>query len=113
MSDNDEEELRNAIDKYINAIQAERRAVDQGDSTKTDQGDSTNADQGDSTNADQGDRELLGARDLEALTGTKAATWRYWASIGQGPASFKLGRRRVWKKSIVREWLAEQENRAR
>ena len=55
------------------------------------------------------DREIVGARDLEKLTGTKASTWRYWASIGTGPASFKLGRRRVWKKSTVLEWLAEQE----
>jgi prophage regulatory protein len=55
------------------------------------------------------DREIVGALDLEKLTGTKASTWRYWASIGTGPASFKLGRRRVWKKSIVLEWLAEQE----
>jgi prophage regulatory protein len=55
------------------------------------------------------DRELVGALDLEKLTGTKASTWRYWASIGTGPASFKLGRRRVWKKSVVLEWLTEQE----
>lgn len=55
------------------------------------------------------DREIVGALDLEKLTGTKASTWRYWASIGTGPASFKLGRRRVWKKSTVLEWLAEQE----
>jgi hypothetical protein len=55
------------------------------------------------------DREIVGALDLEKLTGTKASTWRYWASIGTGPASFKLGRRRVWKKSIVLEWLAKQE----
>nr|WP_157681543.1 helix-turn-helix domain-containing protein [Mycobacterium sp. JS623] len=55
----------------------------------------------------------MGAKDLEALTGTKASTWRYWANIGEGPASFKLGRRRVWKMSVVREWLAEQEKRAR
>jgi hypothetical protein len=87
MYDNDEEELRQAIDKYTNAIRAERRAVDQGDSAEVDQGDSTMS--------DHGDRELLGARDLEALTGTKASTWRYWASIGEGPASFKLGRRRA------------------
>ena len=53
--------------------------------------------------------EYLGSLDLEALTGTKASTWRYWANIGRGPASFKLGRRRVWKKSTVLEWLAEQE----
>jgi predicted DNA-binding transcriptional regulator AlpA len=98
MSDNDEEELRKALDKYNNAIRAESRAVDQGDSTKTDQGDR---------------RILLGTRDLEELTGTKASTWRYWASIGEGPESFLLGRRRVWRKSIVLEWLAEQEKRAR
>jgi predicted DNA-binding transcriptional regulator AlpA len=105
MSDNDVEELRNAIDKYINAIGAELRAVYQEDSTKTDRGDSTNA--------DHGDKELLGAKDLEALTGTKAGTWRYWANIGEGPASFKLGRRRVWKKSVIEQWLAEQEEKAR
>ena len=97
MSDNDEEELRKALDKYFNAIRSERRAADQGDRTEV----------------DQVDKELLGPGDLEALTGTKASTWRYWASIGDGPASFKLGKRRVWKKSIVREWLVEQENRAR
>jgi prophage regulatory protein len=53
--------------------------------------------------------DYLGALDLQELTGTKASTWRYWASIGTGPASFKLGRRRVWKKSVVLAWLAEQE----
>jgi prophage regulatory protein len=105
MSDNDVEELLNAIDKHTNAIRAELRAVDQGDSTTTDPGDSAKT--------DQVDKEFLGTRDLEALTGTKAGTWRYWASIGQGPASFKLGRRQVWKMSVVREWLAEQEKKAR
>ncbi|HUE60431.1 MAG TPA: hypothetical protein VMO88_12695 [Acidimicrobiales bacterium] len=55
------------------------------------------------------EREIVSARELEQLTGTKASTWRYWASIGQGPPSFKLGRRRVWKKSSVLTWLAEQE----
>ena len=37
------------------------------------------------------DEIFLGALDLEKLTKTKASTWRYWASIGSGPASFKLG----------------------
>lgn len=53
--------------------------------------------------------EYLDSLDLEKLTGTKASTWRYWAMIGQGPASFKLGRRRVWKRSTVLAWLATQE----
>ena len=52
--------------------------------------------------------QFLGSTHLELITGTKASTWRYWASIGQGPASFKLGRRRVWKKSDVESWLAQQ-----
>jgi prophage regulatory protein len=56
--------------------------------------------------------EYLSALDLEKWTGTKASTWRYWASIGQGPASFKLGKRRVWKRSAVLAWLADQEKAA-
>lgn len=49
------------------------------------------------------------AVDLEQFTGTPASTWRYWAHIGSGPASFKLGRRRVWKRSTVLAWLESQE----
>jgi prophage regulatory protein len=55
------------------------------------------------------DSEYLDSQDLEYLTGTKASTWRYWAMLGEGPVSFKLGRRRVWKKASVLAWLAEQE----
>jgi predicted DNA-binding transcriptional regulator AlpA len=52
--------------------------------------------------------EYLDAKGMEALTGTKASTWRCWANIGEGPESFKLGRRRVWKRLTVQVWLAEQ-----
>jgi predicted DNA-binding transcriptional regulator AlpA len=58
--------------------------------------------------ADNPSSEYLDSLDLEELTGTKASTWRYWASIGEGPVSFKLGRRRVWKRSTVLEWLESQ-----
>ncbi|WP_159845762.1 helix-turn-helix transcriptional regulator [Nocardia sp. CY41] len=52
----------------------------------------------------------LRAKDCEALTGIPEATWRWWAHVGSGPASFKLGpRRRVWRKSVVLAWIAEQE----
>ncbi|WP_433600747.1 helix-turn-helix transcriptional regulator [Nocardia sp. CA-135953] len=51
----------------------------------------------------------LQAKDCEKLTGIPAATWRYWAHIGAGPASFKLGRRRVWRKSVILAWIDEQE----
>lgn len=61
--------------------------------------------------ADQkpGEREVLGSKDLEVMTGTPASTWRYWAARGEGPSSFLLGRRRVWRRSVVQAWLAEQE----
>lgn len=51
--------------------------------------------------------EFLDSGGLEGLTGIKASTWRYWASRGQGPATYKLGRRRVWSKSEVLAWIAE------
>jgi prophage regulatory protein len=56
------------------------------------------------------DSEYLDSQDLETLTGTKASTWRYWAMLGEGPVSFKLGRRRVWKRSTVLAWLQSQES---
>ncbi|MFD6353669.1 helix-turn-helix transcriptional regulator [Nocardia sp. NPDC004151] len=56
------------------------------------------------------DDVFLRAKDCEALTGIPEATWRWWAHVGRGPASFKLGaRRRVWRKSVVLAWIAEQE----
>jgi prophage regulatory protein len=58
------------------------------------------------------DTEYLSAEDLEELTGTPASTWRYFAHSGEGPASIKIGRRRVWKRSTVMAWLAERETTA-
>ncbi|MBY6367093.1 helix-turn-helix transcriptional regulator [Rhodococcoides corynebacterioides] len=53
--------------------------------------------------------ELWQARQCEEATGVPAGTWRYWASTGQGPRNFKLGRRRVWRKSVILAWIAERE----
>lgn len=50
--------------------------------------------------------EFLDSKALAQLTGTPASTWRYWAITGLGPPSFKLGRRRVWKRADVMAWLA-------
>ncbi|KZM76159.1 helix-turn-helix transcriptional regulator [Nocardia terpenica] len=57
------------------------------------------------------DDAFLQAKALEALTGIPEATWRWWAHIGSGPESFKMGRRRVWRRSVVLAWIAEQERR--
>jgi prophage regulatory protein len=57
--------------------------------------------------------EYLDSKGLQELTGTKASTWRYWDISGTGPegfpSSFKIGRRRVWKKSAVLAWLTDQQ----
>ena len=59
--------------------------------------------------------EYVDSLGLEELTGTKASTWRYWEIPGAAnrpeglPASFKLGRRRVWRRDAVLAWLAAQE----
>lgn len=58
------------------------------------------------------DNEFLTATQLEQLTGTPASTWRYWAHIESGPASFKIGRRRVWKRSTILTWLESLESDA-
>ena len=51
--------------------------------------------------------EYYTAHELEAITGIPASTRRYWAHYhpDRGPASVKIGRHRVWKKTVVRDWL--------
>ena len=56
-----------------------------------------------------GDREYFKSPELEKFTGTPASTWRYWASIGEGPESFLLGKRRVWARTPLLRWLIAQE----
>jgi predicted DNA-binding transcriptional regulator AlpA len=53
--------------------------------------------------------DYLGSIALEQLTGIPASTWRYWAINDAGPRSFKIGRRRVWRRSDVLAWIASQE----
>ena len=36
--------------------------------------------------------EFWQAPDCERYTGIPAGTWRYWASTGQGPVSFRFGK---------------------
>ncbi|BCO57180.1 helix-turn-helix domain-containing protein [Mycobacterium intracellulare subsp. intracellulare] len=53
--------------------------------------------------------EFLYTPAVAALTGVDAATLRYWRHADTGPASFKLGRRVVYRRSEVERWIAEQE----
>lgn len=53
--------------------------------------------------------ELLGVAAVAKLTGVSPGTLRYWRSIGAGPASYKLGGRRVvYERAELDRWLAEQ-----
>lgn len=36
------------------------------------------------------------------------ATLRYWRHVGEGPKSFKIGRRVVYRRADVEAWLASQ-----
>jgi prophage regulatory protein len=58
--------------------------------------------------ADSTTADYLNSANLHGMTGIPASTWRYWAMIGEGPKSFKIGRRRVWKRSDVLAWIEEQ-----
>jgi hypothetical protein len=49
-------------------------------------------------------------RDLQELTGIPKATWRYWHSVGQGPPSFKVGCKRLYRKTVVHQWLSDLES---
>lgn len=53
--------------------------------------------------------DYLSSTALQQLTGIPASTWRYWAINDTGPRSFKIGRRRVWRRTDVLAWIAQQD----
>ena len=54
------------------------------------------------------EREYLNSFDLQALTGIPASTWRWWAVQGKGPRTYKVGRRRLWRRCEVDAWITAQ-----
>ena len=55
------------------------------------------------------DDDLLTTAEVAALTRAPVSTVRYWRHMGQGPASFRLGRRVVYRRGAVARWLREME----
>ncbi|HTX94755.1 MAG TPA: helix-turn-helix domain-containing protein [Mycobacterium sp.] len=54
--------------------------------------------------------EFLTTKQVSELFGLPEGTLRYYRLRGTGPASFKLGGRRVvYRRSEVDRWVAEQE----
>ncbi|WP_245008688.1 helix-turn-helix transcriptional regulator [Mycolicibacterium farcinogenes] len=59
------------------------------------------------------DSEFIDTGTVSRITGLPAGTLRYFRSTNQGPASFALGRRVVYRRSEVDRWIAEQEKATR
>jgi predicted DNA-binding transcriptional regulator AlpA len=58
--------------------------------------------------AGQQTSELLTVADVDETTRLSAGTLRYWRALGEvGPASFKLGRRVMYRRADVEKWLEE------
>lgn len=57
--------------------------------------------------------ELLTVRQVSGLIGIPEATLRYWRHANQGPASFALGRRVLYRRSEVERWISTQEQATR
>lgn len=54
-------------------------------------------------------REYLTTKQVSEETGVPQATLRYWRHVDEGPACFAMGRRVVYRRSSVLEWIAAQE----
>jgi hypothetical protein len=54
------------------------------------------------------ERQFYFAADCARISGLPESTFRYWPSVGKGPRSFLLGRRRVWPIEEFHAWLVEQ-----
>jgi DNA-binding transcriptional MerR regulator len=56
---------------------------------------------------------FMSTKEVSGETGVPATTLRYWRHTDQGPASFALGKRVVYRREEVERWIAEQERLTR
>ena len=52
--------------------------------------------------------ELLTIAEAAQLLRAPVATLRYWRHLGTGPRSFRLGRRVLYRRDDLHEWIAQQ-----
>lgn len=52
--------------------------------------------------------DLMTTAEVAEMLRTSEATARYWRYIGSGPRSAKVGRRVVYRRADVEQWLNEQ-----
>lgn len=53
--------------------------------------------------------ELLTIAEVADSVRVPLATLRYWRYLGTGPRSFRVGRRVVYRRAEIENWLAAQE----
>jgi excisionase family DNA binding protein len=53
--------------------------------------------------------DLLTTAQVSALTGLSPATLRYWRHANEGPASFRLGKKVLYRRELVERWIAAEE----
>jgi excisionase family DNA binding protein len=58
--------------------------------------------------------DLLTMEEVAELVHTSPSTVRYWRHTGYGPAGFRVGRRVLYERSDVEQWIRDlQETKAR
>jgi predicted DNA-binding transcriptional regulator AlpA len=53
--------------------------------------------------------ELMTTAEVAELVRAPASTVRYWRHLGSGPKGFRLGRRVVYARSDVEDWIRQQQ----
>jgi DNA-binding transcriptional MerR regulator len=53
--------------------------------------------------------DFMSTSDVAHETGIAVGTLRYWRHINAGPPSFVLGKRIVYRRGEVFQWIADQE----
>jgi hypothetical protein len=56
------------------------------------------------------DHELLTITEAVEITRAPLATLRYWRHLGIGPLLFRLGRRVVYRRSDLQDWITAEED---
>jgi len=57
--------------------------------------------------------ELLTITEAADLVRSPIATLRYWRHLGAGPCSFRLGRRVLYRRADIDDWIATQRDPTR
>ncbi len=52
--------------------------------------------------------ELLTITEAADLVRAPVATLRYWRHLGTGPRGFRLGRRVLYRRDDLHDWIAQQ-----